>query len=72
MDVGISLIGDVELEDPIDHGKIQSPCCDIGAEEHSIPLFAEGEVYGHALLLLLVTLKFVQRATQFELPQGFV
>lgn len=72
MDVGISLVGNVELEDPIDHGEIESPCCNVGAEQHSVSLLAKGEVDGHAFLLLLVALQFVQRTAQLELPQGFV
>ena len=61
MHVGVDLIGNVELNDPVDHWKVKTSCCNVSAKQDSVSLFTESEVDSHSFLLFLMALQFIKR-----------
>lgn len=61
MHVGVDLIWNVELNDPVYHWEVEASGCNVCAEQDSVPFFAESEVDCHSFLLLLMALQLIKR-----------
>lgn len=70
--VNIRMLRNINLKDPIYFRKIKSSCSYICTKQHSMFFLTKSKVYSHPFGLFLMTLKFIQRWTQFELSKGLI
>lgn len=72
MDVGVDVLGAVELHDPVDGGEVDAARGDVCAEEGRVLALHELEVDGSALGLLLTAVQLEDLGAGLQTLEGFV
>lgn len=66
VDVGVRVLGAINLDDPIDGGEIDTTGRDIRTEKHGVLFLNKLEVDGRSFVLVLLSVQFKQVLGYFE------